>query len=144
MRERYQSFNSPIELGTRVCLMLVALNSKHSLDHLVFLDYALLYSNEFEGPDNLHPALPNHLAEIAHRREMLPKAIDFLLKRGLINLSVEPSGHYYESNDRTIEFVSCLQSFYYKKAWVRLNWINENKQRIISTKITEIAKSVTC
>lgn len=141
MKERYQSFNSPIELGTRVCLILTALNSKQSLDDLVLLDYALLYSNEFDGPDNLHPALPNHLAEIAHRREMLPKAIDFLLKRGLICLAIKPDGHYYESNNSTIEFVSCLQSPYYKKAWIRLNWINENKQRIVNTKITELVKS---
>ncbi|WP_215396302.1 ABC-three component system middle component 2 [Rheinheimera oceanensis] len=141
MKERYQSFNSPIELGTRICLMLTALNSQQSLDDLVLLDYALLYSNEFDGPDNLHPALPNHVAEIAHRREMLPKAIDFLLKRGLIRLAVKPDGHYYESNQSTIEFVSCLQSPYYKKAWIRLNWIHDNKQRIVNTKITELAKS---
>ena len=59
-------FNGPLELGTRSSLILTALEKKFSLDDLVLLDYALLYSQEFGGPDNLHPALPNHIAEIGH------------------------------------------------------------------------------
>lgn len=142
MKEGYTSFNSPVEIGTRVALILSALDSKASLDDLVMLDYALLYSEEFGGPNNLHPALPNHVAEIAHRREFLPGAINLLLKRGLIDLIVEETGHYYKRNKDTLDFVSCLQSVYFKKSWVRLNWLSENKNKIIKTKITELAKNL--
>ncbi len=127
MKVGYSSFNSPIEIGTRVALILSALDSKVSLDELVMCDYALLYSEEFGGPSNLHPALPNHVAEIAHRREFMPGAISFLLKRGLIELIVEETGHYYKRNKDTLDFVSCLQSTYFKKSWVRLNWLTDNK-----------------
>lgn len=144
MSARYTGFNSKIEIGTRVALILSALDSKTSktsLDELVMLDYALLYSEEFGGPPNLHPALPNHVAEIAHRRENMPGAISFLLKRGLINLIVDKTGHYYNKNEDTLDFVACLQSDYFKKSWIRLNWLADNKSKIIKTKIIELAKS---
>lgn len=141
MNDRYKGFNSKIEIGTRVALILSALDSKASLDELVMLDYALLYSEEFGGPPNLHPALPNHVAEIAHRREFMPSAIRFLLKRGLIDLIFEKTGHYYNKNEDTIDFVSCLQSGYYKKSWIRLNWLADNKSKIVKTKVVELVKS---
>lgn len=141
MSERYTGFNSKIEIGTRVALILSALDSKIGLDELVMLDYALLYSEEFGGPPNLHPALPNHVAEIVHRREFMPGSIRFLLKRGLIDLIVEKTGHYYSKNENTIDFVSCLQSDYFKKSWIRLNWLADNKSKIVKTKIIELVKS---
>lgn len=141
-QKHYPVFNNPIEIGTRVALILTSLGNKCSLDDLVMLDYSLLYSEEFGGPKNLHPAVPNHIAEIAHRREVIPKAITFLLKRGLIELVVDQTGHYYKSNDNTHDFVSCLQSYYYKKTWVRLNWIAENRGHVMATKIVELVKSL--
>lgn len=138
MTPTHSSFNSPLEIGTRVALILTSLDQPLALDELVILDYALLYSKEFGGPENLHPALPNHLAEIAHRREVIPKALSFLSKRGLIRMLVEDTGYYYSSNESTTDFVSCLQSPYYKKSWTRLNWISENREKIISTKILEL------
>jgi len=142
MKVSYSSFNSPIEIGTRIALILSAVDSKVSLDDLVMFDYALLYSEEFGGPTNLHPALPNHVAEIAHRREFMPGAISLLLKRGLIELIVEETGHYYKRNKDTLDFVSCLQSTYFKKSWVRLNWLNDNKSTIVKTKIIELTKNL--
>ena len=119
-------FNGPLELGTRSSLILTALEKKFSLDDLVLLDYALLYSQEFGGPDNLHPALPNHIAEIGHRREFLPESLAFFSKRGLISTHVEKTGYYYSANQQTLHFVSCLKSEYYRKSWVRLSWLKNN------------------
>jgi len=113
-------FNSPIELGTRSSLILTALDKQFCLDDLVLLDYALLYSQDFGGPENLHPALPNHIAEIGHRREFLPESLAFFCKRGLISAHIDESGYYYSANQQTLHFVSCLKSEYYRKSWIRL------------------------
>lgn len=135
---RHSSFNSPVEIGTRVALILTSVERRLALDELVILDYALLYSREFGGPDNLHPALPNHIAEIAHRRDVIPTSLTFLSKRGLIQMIVDESGYYYSSNESTTNFVSCLQSSYFKKSWIRLNWISENLDKVLSTRILEL------
>lgn len=127
----YTSFNSPLELGTRCALILTALEVKLSLDDLVLLDYALLYSEEFNGPDSLHPALPNRLAEIGHRREFLPISLAFFAKRGLICAHIEKSGRYYSANKQTVYFISSLKSEYYKKAWTRLSWLKINYESLL-------------
>jgi len=124
-------FNGPLELGTRSSLILTALEKQFSLDDLVLLDYALLYSQDFGGPDNLHPALPNHIAEIGHRREFLPESLVFFSKRGLISAHIEESGHYYSANEQTLHFVSCLKSEYYRKTWVRLSWLKSDYKCVL-------------
>lgn len=124
-------FNGPLELGTRSSLILTALDEKFSLDELVLLDYALLYSQDFGGPDNLHPALPNHIAEIGHRREFLPESLAFFSKRGLISLNIEEAGYHYSANKQTLHFVSCLKSEYYRKSWVRLSWLKNNYKYLL-------------
>lgn len=137
----YKTLNSPLELGTRISLLLSVLKGRQTLDDLVMLDYALLYSEEFGGPENLHPALPNHIAEIAYRREVLPEALNLFVRRGLIGLSIDSTGYYYSSNESTFDFIACLQSEYYKKSWVRLNWIAENASEISKTNLTNISRS---
>ena len=129
--EALEIFNGPIELGTRSSLILTALDKQLSLDDLVLLDYALLYSQDFGGPENLHPALPNHIAEIGHRREFLPESLAFFSKRGLVSVIIEESGYYYSANRQTLQFVSCLKSEYYRKSWVRLGWLKNNYTNIL-------------
>ncbi len=127
----HTGLNGPIELGIRSSLILTTLAKDLSLDDLVLLDYALLYSRDFGGPENLHPALPNHIAEIGHRREFLPDALQLFARRALISIKLKPTGHYYSSNNETLHLISCLKSQYYRKAWVRLTWLCDNHKAII-------------
>lgn len=124
-------FNSSVELGARAALLLTCLSEhKLDLDQLVFFDYVLLYSSEFSGPGDIHPPVPNHLAEIVHRREYLPGALRLFLSRGLISAQAIDSGVYYSANDDTAQFVRCLRSDYYKNMWKNLFWIEDNFNKL--------------
>ncbi|HHI4956901.1 TPA: ABC-three component system middle component 2 [Vibrio parahaemolyticus] len=124
-----------------MALILTVLDEQRNIEDLVKLDYSLLYSEDFGGPSNLHPALPNHVAEIAHRREVLPSVMSFLLSRGLVTLVTEKTGYYYKSNEQTLEFVSCLQANYYRKAWLRLNWMKKNVSHIVEAKVYDLVRN---
>ncbi|ENC6730597.1 hypothetical protein M2G63_19165 [Vibrio vulnificus] len=138
-----QIFNSDVELATRAALILSSMEGeKFDIDELVLLDYALLYSSEFNGPSNLHPAVPNHLAEIAQRRELLPKSLLFFIKKGLIDVHYDENGKYFCANENTNSFVSCLNSSYFIKIWERLSWLSEHYNRIIQIPIMELRKGV--
>ncbi|MGU3191983.1 ABC-three component system middle component 2 [Vibrio cholerae] len=138
-----QIFNSDVELATRVALILSSMEGeKFDIDELVLLDYALLYSSEFNGPSNLHPAVPNHLAEIAQRRELLPNSLLFFIKKGLIDVRYDENGKSFCANENTNSFVSCLNSSYFIKIWERLSWLSENYDRIIQIPIMELRKGV--
>jgi hypothetical protein len=134
-----QIFNSNVELGTRVAMVLSSMEGqKFDIDELVLLDYALLYSREFGGPDNLHPPVPNHLAEIAQRRELLPDSLLFFLKKGLIDVHYGENGKYFSANANTISFISCLSSGYFIKIWERLSWLSDNSEKIKSKQLSEL------
>jgi hypothetical protein len=134
MREELNLFNTPIETGARLSLLLSCLNGKSlDIEQLVFLDYVLIYSAEFSGPENLHPAVPNHFAEISHRRSLLPDALKLFLSRGLLSKKFSQKGIYYSANDETSQFVACLKSPYYKKMWKNLIWIDENYENLNGT-----------
>ena len=138
MNNLLQTLNSPIELGTRSSLILTAIDKQLSIDELVSLDYALLYSEEFDGPKSLHPALPNNIAEIAHRREYLPRALNLFIQKGVLSVEAKDTGYYYSSNERTLDFVSCLQQPYFKKAWIILDWMSENYQWLTDISLSHL------
>lgn len=138
MNKFLQTLNSPIELGTRSSLILIAIDKKLSIDDLVSLDYALLYSEELGGPKSLHPVLPNHVAEIAHRSEYLPRALNLFVHKGVVSVEATDAGYYYSSTERTLDFVSCLQQPYFRKAWVVLDWISENYQLLTGMQLTRL------
>lgn len=134
-----QIFNSNVELATRAALILSSMEGRmFDIDELVLLDYALLYSSEFNGPENLHPAVPNHLAEIAQKRELLPDSLLFFLKKGLIDVQYRAEGKYFSANENTTSFVSCLSSDYFIKIWQRLSWLSEHSDEIKGRKLAEL------
>jgi hypothetical protein len=138
-----QIFNSNIELATRAAMILSCLEgNKFDVDELVLLDYALLYSGEFDGPPSLHPPVPNHLAEIAQRRDLLPNSLLFFLKKGLIEVHYDENGKSFSANENTNSFVSCLSTGYFIKIWERLSWLSEQSEKIKCMPIKELRNGV--
>lgn len=138
-----QIFNSNVELATRAALILSSMEGKSfDIDELVLLDYALLYSSEFDGPENLHPAVPNHLAEIAQRRELLPNSLLFFLKKGLIDVHYTEKGKYFSANENTNSFVSCLSADYFIRIWERLSWLSDHSETIKKTQLMKLRSGV--
>ncbi|MBJ2147573.1 hypothetical protein JC606_14450 [Vibrio sp. IB15] len=127
MKSATMIYNTPIEVGTRIAMILNCLEGNSlDLDSLAFLDFVLIYSEEFEGPNNLHPTVPNYLAELPHKRATLHKSLDLFTSRGLIDKVYNNNGITYQANKLTHEFVSCLKSDYYRLAWSNLIWIEDN------------------
>ncbi len=108
------------------------------LDQLAFLDFVLIYSEVFQGPSNLHPVVPNYLAELPHKRATLHESLELFISRGLIDKLYSKEGIFYKANDLTLEFVSCLKSKYYKMAWSNLIWIESNYIELIKKYDCEI------
>lgn len=124
-------FNSPLELGTRATFVLTCMGEKGlDLDQLVFLDFALLYAKEFLGLHNLHPVVPNFVAEIVHRRTVLPDALRLFISKGLIDVVSTKDGQFYKPTSNAVEFVGCLKSDYYQKLWVNLLWMEDNHEML--------------
>jgi hypothetical protein len=136
-------FNHRIELATRASFVLTCFSDRSlDLDSLVFLDYAMLYAKEFGGPVNIHTDLPNKVAEIIRRRELLPAALKLFISKGLIDSNATSKGIFFTASENTAQFIGCLKSEYYKKIWVNLLWLEKNFDQIEGQRLGYIHRSV--
>ena len=136
-------FNSKIELATRASFILTCFSDRAlDLDRLVFFDYVLLYAKEFGGPINLHTDLPNKVAEILRRREILPAALKLFISRGLITSVADADGIFFKASEQTPQYVGCLKSEYFKNMWTNLLWLDNNFESLDSLRVSYIHRSL--
>lgn len=131
MIHQSELFNSPVEVGTRVSLLLTLIPGlKLNLDEIAFFDYALIFSKEFDGVENIHPPLPNHFSEIIKRRDALPGTLRFFISKGILTSSIDSEGIKFKATEAAIYYVSALKSSYYKKIIKNLIWVESNLGRL--------------
>jgi len=135
-------FNSKVEPATRASFILTFFHDRSlDLDRLVFFDYVLLYAKEFGGPINIHTDLPNKIAEIIRRRELLPEALKLFISKGLISSEANSGGVFFKASENTSQYIGCLKSEYFKKLWTNLFWLEKNFDLIDSQRIGYIHRS---
>lgn len=119
-------YNSPVEIGARIILMLAGLAREVDLDELIFLDYAAIYSSDFQGEASLHPVLLNRLAELVRRREIFPGAIKLFTAKGLMTSQVDEHGVRYSITTAGSEFAANLTTEYHSGFRRHVSWVEEN------------------
>jgi hypothetical protein len=68
-------FNTPLECGFRLAIILDAVSGEPDLQRLVSYDYLLVHSGDVEGgPASLHPAVPFRGTELLVKRELVRQA----------------------------------------------------------------------
>jgi hypothetical protein len=119
-------YNSSVEIGARLVLLLAGLSRKLDLDELIFFDYVSIYSSDFRGQESLHPVLLNRLAELVRRREIFPGAIKLFTAKGLITSQVDEHGVRYAITDAGCVFAAKLTTEYHADFRRRVSWVEEN------------------
>jgi hypothetical protein len=121
-----QIFNSPIEVGIRVLVLLDrSTNTRHSLQRLCIYDYILLHAGDIDlSQNNIHPLHPYRSSEYPIKHQIIKNAIYLLITRRLINVFVDKYGITYGCNVRTKWFLDFLESEYIKKLKRTAEWID--------------------
>lgn len=119
-------YNSPVEIGARIVLLLAGLNQALDLDELIFLDYASIYSRDFQGGPSLHPMMVNRLTELVRRRETFPGAIKLFTAKGLMTSQVDERGVRYSITSAGSVFAAKLNTEYHADFRQRVSWVEEN------------------
>lgn len=116
-------FNTPVETGTRV-LVILASAAPVALDvnRLVLLDHRLLHSADFGGPPSLYPNTPIRSGEFGLKRRDLAMGIELMLRAGLIEVVAQTSGICYRSNDSGASFIGLLETPYAHMLIERARW----------------------
>ena len=119
-------YNSPVEIGARIVLLLAGLTRALDLDELIFFDYASIYSGDFQGEPSLHPMMINRLAELVRRREIFPGAIKLFTAKGLMTSQVDEHGVRYSITTAGSEFAANLTTEYHSGFRRHVSWVEEN------------------
>ncbi|GAA3312815.1 ABC-three component system middle component 2 [Nonomuraea dietziae] len=118
--------NGPLETGLRVLTILAsAFPEAYDIDSLVFFDYSLLHSEEFGGPESLHPDVPNHASEITVKRDLLELGLQVMIRARLATLQIGRGGIGYAATDNAHGFVELLESSYMQQLRSRADWVIE-------------------
>ncbi len=129
-------YNSPVEIGARIVLLLAGLSQKLDLDEIIFLDYASIYSSDFKGEASLHPTLLNRLAELVRRREVFPSAIKLFIAKGLMTSQFDEQGVHYSITDAGKVFAEKLTTEYHADFKRRVAWVEGNLDSLAAQRRT--------
>lgn len=117
-------FNSPFELGMRMVYLLMCMYPrKADLQKLVYLDYATIYSADFQGPPSLHTPVPLRGGEYISRREVIEKGLQLMAIRGLINVELDSNGISYLLGENGPTLVNLVGGDYPRELVNRCEWV---------------------
>lgn len=80
-----QTFNTPLEAGVRALFLLIAAD-RRSLDvqNLMYFDYAMVHTADFDGPPSLHPPTPSQASQLLVRRALIQEGLELMRSRDLV------------------------------------------------------------
>lgn len=109
-------YNTPVEIGVRLLMIIVKSKIEIDFDKLLILDYLSLHSNVINNRfKSLHPDNPFHGLEIYSKINISKSAINLLISKGLIDVKVTSKGIVYNSNSISEYFLSFFEGDYYKE-----------------------------
>ena len=90
-------FNTPFEISMRVLLMLSVDETRAmTIDMIAAVDFITIYGNTFEIADeNLNGNNVYNFSEFALKRELMQKALRFLVLHGLVTVAKRHDGFRY-------------------------------------------------
>jgi len=130
-------FNTPLECGFRLAIILDAVSGEPDLQRLVSYDYLLVHSGDVEGgPASLHPAVPFRGTELLVKRELVHQSLDDMFSRELLEKRMSSSGITYVGTPLTHAFARLLQSGYANELKVRAEWLSRRFGSLNDSQLT--------
>lgn len=116
--------NGPLEVGLRVLFLLAEGHpARFDIARLVLLDYALLHSGEFDGPESIHPEVPLRQGELGVKRNFLQQGLEVLVRTELAELTLTDSGLVYSATESAPGFLNLLEGTYARALALRAAWV---------------------
>lgn len=117
-------FNNPLEVGLRLlCILNEAYPKKISLQSLIYVDYIIIHSGDFDNAvESIHAPVPYRESEIYIRRNLIKSSLDFLLNKNLIEISYDVNGITYLASENSTPFLENLSENYTLELIKRVDW----------------------
>ncbi len=124
MIEGNHVFNSSLEAGVRAISFLDSYYPKVlDFENLMKIDYILVNSSDFDGPDSLHPKTPNRKGELSSRREVVRAGIELMKRFNLIEIDLTHDGVFYKATENTEPYLELMKTKYSVSMRYIANWL---------------------
>jgi hypothetical protein len=121
-----QTFNTPLEAGLRALFLLAAAGRRAlDLERLIYFDYAMVHSGDFDGPSSLHPATPSQGAQLLVRRALLQHGLELMRSRDLVERRYGAAGIRYRATEIGRHVADQFASRYAASLRERAAWVDE-------------------
>lgn len=136
-------FNSPLEVGVRVLTLLVRVfPSCLDINHLVFLDHALLHSADLNGPESLHPPAPIRVGEFGMRRRRVREGLSVMVRSGLVQIKTSERGVEFCASEGAENFLKLFESDYARALQEQAQWVVDDLGVSDYTRLREEMKKI--
>jgi len=92
------------------------------LQRLLLLDYAVIYSEDFGGPESLHTPVPFRNAELYLRYDVIKTGVYLMSKKRLIDIRLDDQGISYFAGENSRALIDSVDSVYLRKLSERCDW----------------------
>lgn len=122
-----QLFNSPLEAGLRVVIILDAFAPEAiDLANLSLLDYYLVHSGDAGGPDSVHPELEARAGEYFIRRRLIEEGATLMVRSFLIDRLHDEQGISFRACDNAGAMVDLMNTPYNKRLKAAARWLADS------------------
>ncbi len=120
-------FNSPLETGVRSLIILDAVYPmSFDLKKLTWFDYLVVHTGDIDGPESLHPNIPQRSGEILVRRRLIEEGLVLMRRLHFIIAISNKEGISYQATDDAYPIVELMQANYAVELKKRAKWLAEN------------------
>ncbi|MGP9728272.1 ABC-three component system middle component 2 [Glutamicibacter sp. 287] len=103
--------NSPLEIGLRTVILLTEVFPKSlDIDRLVLMDYCLLHSEDFDGPNSVQPAVSTRSGELGIKRTVLEHGVQLMMRAGMVEVEASTHGITYRASEAASPFLRLVRS----------------------------------
>lgn len=119
-------FNSPLETGVRSVVLLDAAYPRgFDLTQLAWLDHLVVHTADLDGPESLHPNIPQRNGELLVRRSLVEEGLAMMQRMHLIEAKFTSDGIIYVACDQAGPFVRLIRTQYGQTLKMRATWLLE-------------------
>lgn len=117
-------FNGALETGVRsVVILETAYPRCFDLTQLTWLDHLVVHTADLEGPESLHPNVPQRNGELLVRRSLVEQGLTLMQRLHLIEVKFTPQGIVYVAGEQAAPFVRLIRSQYGRTLKERAKWL---------------------
>lgn len=119
-------FNTPMEIGMRMVYLLLELYP-NSLDvfYLTYLDYAVSYSEDLNGPVSLHTPVIKRGGAFLNNSDVVREALHKMSHFDFVKVNITKDGITYSAGENARAIVNSIKTEYSYSLQQRCRWVKD-------------------